>query len=394
MKLRIIGIALLLVAIGLAVWVTYANSERRQEPVVFSKSGMLNELWRDYKDEYVEPSSGRTLDKQREEITTSEGEGYTMLRAVWVDDQATFDQSWKFTKDNLQRQDKLFSWLYGKRADGTFGILTDRNGQNSAADGDIDIATALIFAGKRWNQEAYLTDAREIIAAIWQNEVTDANGTKVLVAAQTEKSKDVAIVNPSYFAPGAFRLFAEIDPGHDWKSVADGSYSYLQKISTAQLDKAKSVGLPPDWVQINLKTGDVVPPNSGGYTTNYGYDALRVAWRVRLDWEWYKNPQAKSYLDSLSFLRDEWRNKGKLATVYSHDGSALGDYESPAAYGGAYGAFLADDSAAKMLYDQKLKVLYDPDTQGWRNQLSYYDDNLAWFGIALAEGALSNLGAK
>ena len=42
-----------------------------------------------------------------------------MLRAVWMGDKQTFDQSWTWTKDNLQHKttDHLFSWLFGKQAE-------------------------------------------------------------------------------------------------------------------------------------------------------------------------------------------------------------------------------------------------------------------------------------
>ena len=35
----------------------------------------------------------------------------------------------------------------------------------------------------------------------------------------------------------------------------------------------------------------------------------------------------------------------------------------------------------------------NPDKQQWKNALSYYDDNWAWFGIALTQHALPNLAA-
>ena len=66
--------------------------------------------------EFVEQGTGRTLDPSQGGITTSEGQSYTMMRAVWSDDRATFDSSWQWTKDNLQRPDRLLSWRFGPRA--------------------------------------------------------------------------------------------------------------------------------------------------------------------------------------------------------------------------------------------------------------------------------------
>ena len=77
-------------------------------PLVFSPPQLLEPLWHSYKVTFIEPSSGRTIDPSRATITTSEGESYTMLRAVWRGDKTTFDTSWSWTQANLERPDHLF----------------------------------------------------------------------------------------------------------------------------------------------------------------------------------------------------------------------------------------------------------------------------------------------
>src|SRR4051812_28890176 len=101
-KRKIIGLSLIAAAIVIVVLVSYTNSASRQVPIVFSQKQLLTSLWESYKKEYLEPQTLRTLDKQQDNITTSEGESYTMLRAVWMDDRATFDASYQWSKDNLQ----------------------------------------------------------------------------------------------------------------------------------------------------------------------------------------------------------------------------------------------------------------------------------------------------
>ena len=125
-------------------------------PVVFSDNRMLLELWGRYKQNILEEGSLRALDKSQDDITTSEGQSYTMMRAVWMDDQETFNKAWKWTKDNMQREDKLLSWRFGEKPDGSFGIQDDRGGQNTATDGDVDVAYSLIMAANRWKQDDYL----------------------------------------------------------------------------------------------------------------------------------------------------------------------------------------------------------------------------------------------
>jgi hypothetical protein len=50
-----------------------------------------------------------------------------------------------------------------------------------------------------------------------------------------------------------------------------------------------------------------------------------------------------------------------------------------------------DPRLAVRIYQEKLQTLYSPDKQSWRQNLAYYDDNWAWFGLALSQKALPNL---
>ena len=388
---RVIASIMIVVGIGIISTVAYVNSIRTQQPI-FSNNAMLSALWESYKVEYIEPSSGRTLDKQRNNLTTSEGESYTMLRSVWQDDRTTFDKSLKFTNDILKRKDNLFSWQFGKRADGSYGILTDQGGNNTASDADGDISLALIFASQRWQSQAYLDQAKQAVSSMWDQEVITVDGKYLLVANNLEKANtDAVIVNPSYFSPANYRIFAKIDNKHDWNKLADDSYSWLENIRTAP-SLGNGVGLPPDWVSVRRDNGQILPPPTSNLTTQFGYDAMRLPFRLSLDVQWNNNQKAKDALAKLSFLKDRWAANKKLSAIYSHDGSVVGNYEAPSVYGGTLGYFKYSDTADyDAVYQAKLKTLYDPDKQAWRNKLSYYDDNWAWFGLALHEDALIDL---
>ena len=394
MKLRSLGFGLIIVGALVAAGMTYFNSPQRQEPIVFSRNELLDNTWKQYKDEYIEQGTGRTLDKQKNNITTSEGQSYTLLRAAWMDDRTTFDQSYQWTKDNLQREtDKTFSWLFGQRNDASYGILADQGGANTATDGDTDIALALVFAYGRWGNDGYLADAKNLITDIWNQDVVEVAGQPVIAANNQEKGdKPTAIVNPSYFSPYAYRIFATLDPQHNWTGLVDSSYSILEKSTAANLDKGASAGLPPDWVEIRKSDGEILPPTVPGYTTNYGFDAIRTPFRIALDQQYYAEPRAKAYLERLGFLSGQWSSQRKLSAVYSHEGQTLEQYETPASYGTAIGYFtVVKPDQAEQVYDEKLKLLYNPDNRKWKQHLGYYDSNWAWFGIALHDGALPNL---
>lgn len=397
MGTKLLGYVLVCAAVIVLLVVLYRNSGRSNVPLVFTPDQILNSTWLNYKEQYLEANTSRTLDKQRNNITTSEGESYTMLRAVWLGDKETFDSSWTWTKNNLQHKtgDKLFAWLFGKQQSGTYGILTAQGGNTTASDADTDIALSLVFAYARWQNQQYLGDARVIMNDIWSNDVVTIGGVPYLSADNLEKSSanpNVAI-NVSYFNPAAYRIFAQVDPTHPWLKLVDSSYALLARTAASPLDKPKSAGLPPNWVAMDRTTGALSAPQ-GGNTTDFGFDALRTPWRLALDARWFKEPRAKTALQSLSFLENQWKSQGALAGTYGHDGSVVTAPESPAMYGGTIGYFMtADPKRAGDVYQNKLEALYDPGKNNWKNPLSYYDDNWAWFGIALYNDLLPNLTA-
>jgi len=393
MNYRIFGGLLIIIALAIFGTVLYKNSQKAHEPIIYSPTFMLSALWASYKTNYIEASSGRTVDTQRNNITTSEGESYTMLRAVEADDKGTFDKSWQWTRQNLQRNDNLFSWLYGQKPDGSYGILINEGGQNTATDADTDIALALLFASQRWGDNSYADEAKKIIPAIWDEEVVEINGTPYITADNIEKTaKGQIILNPSYFAPYAYRIFAEIDTAHPWPKLIDSSYLVLNQSLLTPLDKKSTAHIPPDWVSLTLTDASLVPAiTASTSTSNFGYDALRIPFRIALDYQWNQEPKARQFLDQLNFLHTEWQNNHKFVSTYGHDGTPLTDTEAPAMYGGTLGYFMIENpDAAKSMYIDKLQSLYSPDAQDWKQKLSYYDDNWAWFGMALYNGKLIN----
>ncbi|HSH31829.1 MAG TPA: glycosyl hydrolase family 8 [Candidatus Saccharimonadales bacterium] len=390
----IVGVMLVVVAVVTASFTAYLSSSKSNQSIVFSNNTMLSAIWDRYKKNYIEPNSGRTLDKQRENVTTSEGQSYSMLRSVYEDDQETFDRSWKFAQQNMQhKNDRLFSYLYGKRPDGSFGIMSEQGGNNSASDADTDIALALILGYERWQESRYLQEAKPLINDIWEKEVVTVAGKPVMTAGDSERgASDMVVVNPSYFAPYAYKLFAVVDQKHDWQALSDNSYAVLNASMSANLDKDKTVGLPPDWMLMSRKTGAISTAAPRGLKSDYGYDAFRTPWRLAIDYKWNQDARAKRTLERMSFLGDAWRGGNQLKAVYGHDGSVVADYEVPAMYGTALAYFtVTDEDAAKAVFAQKLESLYDPNRQSWKTELSYYDDNWAWFGMALYLDQLPNL---
>jgi endoglucanase len=393
MNKKILGAFFIALALIIVLVVAYKNSQKREQTLVYSVNYMLSALWANYKKVYIESSSGRTLDPERGNITTSEGESYTMLRAVWEDDKTTFDTSWQWTETNLKRpNDNLFAWLYGQNSDKSYGILTSQGGENTASDADGDIALALVLASSRWQDPTYLAQAKKIISDIWANEVVVIKGVPYLTADNLEKtSGSTALLDPSYLSPASYKIFAQLDPADNWTGVVNSSYQVLAASSQLPADGKQGVNLPPDWVAIDKTTGQLEFLQNANLDSNYGFDALRVPFRLALDYQWNQDPRDKTLLQSFGFLSSQWENNKMLNGTYGHDGSVVMQAESPAMYGGSLGYFLiVNPSEAKEIYDNKLLDLYSPDIQGWKQQLGYYYSNWAWFGIALYNNQLIN----
>lgn len=387
--------AVILISVGclLIALAYYLRSNAARIPLSFSTRAMSGALWESYKRTYVD-EGGRTVDPSRDSITTSEGQSYTMLRAVLLDDKETFDKSFKWTKENLAREnDSLFAWKYGKKTDGEYGVLAG-GGYNTASDADTDIALSLVFAYARWQDEQYIKSARNIINDIWELEVVTVGGRPYLTANNVEKNykKQFVVLNPSYYAPYAYRIFSKIDTEHPWMDLVDTSYEVISESISANLDKETSAELIPDWIVLDTTTGKISALLGTDLTTNYGYDAIRLPWRLALDWKWNNEPRAEAILSRNKFLLDYWQKHGRLNDHYDHSGMTPYQHEAPSTYGGTMGYFLVNNPPiAREIYREKLLILFDPDNNTWREALSYYDDNWVWFGMALYNDEIPNL---
>jgi endoglucanase len=354
----------------------------------------LNDAWQSYKRDFIQ-SDGRVIDPIGS-VTTSEGQSYAMLRSAWQNDRATFDLTFKWAQDNLNagRNDKLFAFKWGQAPDGSWRVLDSAN----ATDADIDIALALVFGAKRWNEPRYETLAKEIIASIWDKTVVTVRGKPYLTAGDWAARQTVPTLNVSYLAPYAFRVFGTLDPQHDWKSVIDTSYEAIRACSTEELGGVKSAKLPANWCAIDKQTGKYTVAADPKLTTDYGYDAFRTMWRVALDYRWYGEKRALEYLQFSDTLRRKWAADGKLAAVYTYDGKISVDREDLAVYGGNLANFIiTDPTAARQIFERKFQPQYfkEPrngyDAAGWQALNNYYTQNWAWFGLALYADLLPNL---
>jgi endoglucanase len=353
-----------------------------------STAEVLSKSWNAYRDRFIQ-GDGRVIDRESADRTTSEAQAYALLRSVLMDDPATFGRVLNWGENNLQRRgldgnrsDQLWAWQWGRNAEKNQWLPLDAN---FASDGDVDAITALILAGRRWQRSEYLDLARHKLKDLWNLSVlpsgTDSDpyflpGPKAAFQVQPNQ----VLLNPSYFAPYAFRLFAQIDPpdgDRDWLRLVDSSYDVLS--DSAQLS---SLRLPSNWVALDTTTHKILPHDQpGSLNSRYGYDAYRVWWRLALDARWFDEPRAKRYLQRhLEPLLEMWRSQQSIPAEIDLQGQALVPYESIAQYAMLYAAFaLINPDVANQIRLQKILPAFRDGF--WENDSAYYIQNLGWLGL-------------
>ncbi len=313
------------------------------------------------------------IDHNAGEITTSEGQAYAMLRAVWLNDQATFDKVNRWALDNLNssvRNDHLWAWKWGKDAGGQWRVLD----KAFASDADEDAALALILASRTWNEPLYSRQALATLADLWDSATISAGGRRYLLAGDSECSKGRCRLNPSYCAPYAYRTFAAVDRNHRWSELADSTYDLLEACS-----RLSETHLPPDWVELDVKSGKLAPVS--GRDSNFSYDAFRVYWRIDMDWTVNHNTRAKDYMRStLGWILKEWQTHRKLPAIVTAGGLPGAEYESLEMVSGLMPAVDSVNPEVAAQMNLKLQESYSNGTWGGG---SYYLQNWAWFGTAL-----------
>ncbi|WAL62056.1 glycosyl hydrolase family 8 [Thermocoleostomius sinensis] len=376
-------------SLGSASETTDANA------AVLSTEDLLQQSWQAYQQRFIQ-ADGRVIDRESNDRSTSEAQAYALLRAVFMDDRQTFDRVLQWSENNLQRRnangsrrDQLWSWKWGRNDQGEWTTIDG----NFASDADVDAITALIFAARRWGDPAYLELAQTKLPDLWRLstvsiELETGEPIRYFLPGPLEAFQpqpDRLYLNPSYLAPYAFRLFAQVDPDRDWLSLVDSSYDVLTRSA-----EVSDIGLPSNWVALNTETGEFQPvPRTSPLQSIYSFDAYRVWWRIALDATWFEEPRAEQYLQQhLQPLKSKWRSTRTIPAQISLQGKPLVNYESTAQYAMLYAAFrIVDPAIAEQIRQQKLVSSYE--NGFWDNDSAYYSQNLSWFGLFPSESIRS-----
>lgn len=280
-------------------------------------AAQLTRLWHDYRDIYwydrdTEPrqsfiwylvdSRTKPWASQRNAVSVSEGHGYGMLLLAtmawhdWVDrpaakaDMDAMIEYWKaFPSDSDPRLHAWQQWSVGgidlQTGEGEPGELINRpsNEANSATDGDLDMAYALLVANSVWPDAQpwnYGEQAQILLDAIYDNLFTEQ--LNMLVGDWVRTGTDMyRVTRPSDFMIQHFHVFSRLDQRPDrashWLNVAN----HLEQITQQTHDPDS--GLLPDFLihdaegHYRRPSGKVLQSATDG---DYYYDAARVPWRL------------------------------------------------------------------------------------------------------------------
>lgn len=356
--------------------VTASCSDRPDAAELF-----LEDAWTVYLDRYVHPD-GYVLDPRRDSgRVTSEGQGYALLRSVWERDEAAFRRIASWTETHLQRPDGLHSWLWTPE-DG--GRVVD---PNTATDGDMEIAWALLMAADVFGDETWRARGAEIVRAVRTQAALaltlDPSGdASAWFPAAGDWAVDERIANLSYFVPYAHPWFAAVDPAGGWDQVTDVGYDLLERWMA---DPEHT--LPPAFFHLTPQGAPEPLPPDTELETVFSFDAIRLYWRVEADCRLHGTTRACGdplrVRSALELLADP----SGIASRYDMDGTRQTDDQSTT----FYAALLP---AARRLAPELTSELLEPRLDAASLSLllaapdRYYDHNWVWFGLALDRGLL------
>lgn len=348
-----------------------ANPNPKADPKAQAPAQPSWPAWETFRTQFMN-EGGRILSgAEGSGQTYSEAQSYGLFFALVANDRAAFDKILAWTENNLCGGDmtaQLPAWLWGKRGDGTWGVIDS----NPASDSDLWIAYALGEAGRLWNDRRYRALSGLLAARILREETADLPGLgRTLLPAPkgfTQGDKRWRL-NPSYMPLQLMEWFAQTQPQPQWRALVNSSRDIIIGSSPK--------GFTPDWTLYDADKG-FLPDTEGAEKGQGAYNAIRVyLWAGMLH---TNAPDRQRVLDALA----------PMARFISQQGyppehiDILSGQSSGAAASGFSAAVLPflkahKDSAA--LQEQRLRM----DARPIRAN-AYYEQALGLFGVGWDEG--------
>lgn len=210
---------------------------------------------------------------------------------------------------------------------------------DSASDGDMDIAYALLLAERQWGHSGgikYGDEARKVIAEIEQFDVNRTAATVKLGDSFAEDDEKFFAVRTSDFMPQHWRAFAKAGDHALWERVIAQSLA-IEKAAFVKL--APKTGLMSDFLVLPPDT----KPTPGMYRPatdcflekekgdgNWSYNACRTPWRLATDYLVTGEPSAGDQLKKLNaWMQTQATRGGELRPEQLNAGYLLAGEKLP-----------------------------------------------------------------
>src|SRR5262245_58616438 len=218
--------------------------------------------------------------------TVSEGQGYGMVIVPLMaghDPQAKtiFDGLWQFRLAHPSEIDsRLMDW----------NVPNTSDGNDSAFDGDADIAYGLLLAHAQWGSGGtinYLQQAKNVIAGIKAKTIGPTSKLPMLGDWVSPNGSDYSQwdTRSSDFMLGHFRAYgAATNDSAYWSSVVTAVQNVTANI---QANESSATGLLPDFIRLVGASRDPQPAQADfledANDGKYWYNAGRDPWRLGVD---------------------------------------------------------------------------------------------------------------
>jgi hypothetical protein len=299
-----------------------------------------------------------------DEVTVSEAMGYGMvilplMAGCDADAHAIFDSMSHFVDAHIGQGGWLIWEQYPPASPG--GQCTNSPSsadQDSATDGDLDVAFGYLLADKQWGSNGainYLAKAKAMLAAIKSYDMI--SGTNVTGVGSSAVGD--TFTRPSDWMFDHFRSFAKLDPS--WTSTVDDTYKIASYIQT---HFSPNTGLIPDYVldadtSTPHPTAPMMQVQESNYTdSEYAYNSCRVPWHTGTDFLVSGDPRAKAAAGAITnWIRTATGgDPSKIIDGYKLDGSigslAPGDSHGPSlAFSAPFAVAAMTDAAHQQWLD-------------------------------------------
>lgn len=326
--------------------------------------------------------------------TVSEGQGYGMLIAVHMagadaQAQTIFDGLWEFALDHPSSIDaRLMDWHLEANEQ------PDPSGNDSAFDGDADMALALLLAERQWgngDRFDYRAEAARVLAGMAASTLGPASHLPMLGdwVDPNGGSFNQRTVRTSDFMPGHFRAYARATGNAAWLDAVTAVQAAVQVLQT---EVSATTGLLPDFT-VPLSAQDPrprpAPPDflEGPHDGHYNYNAGRDPWRLGTDALVNGDPVSAAQARKMA----EWARTAtggvasSIAAGYQLDGTPIGAF---------FTSFFASPLGVAAMLDPSGQAFLNSIYGAVRTRVeSYYEDSVTLLCLIVMSGNFLDPGA-